>query len=121
LPSAFEMNGSESFVKPRQRASSKQELIISGEETMKRLVLTLGALVILSIPTVPAMATQQQCPLGYTLSTIFFRPEGFPGEGAFPLSVAADINGDGLVCIQDHDQTVSSDKGFKFNVRDNSI
>ena len=92
---------------------------------MKRIVLTLGALVILSIPTVPAMATQQQCPDGYTLSTIFFRPEGFPGQGAFPPSVAVDINGDGRVCVQDHDpdhdQTFSHDKGFKFNVRDNSI
>jgi hypothetical protein len=86
---------------------------------MKRIVLTLGALVILSIPTVPAMATQQQCPVRYTLSTIFFRPEGFPGKGAFPPSVAADSNGDGLVCV--HDQTISYDKGFKFNVRDNSI
>ena len=90
-------------------------------EAMKRIVLTLGALVILSIPTVPAMATQQQCPDGYTLSTIFFRPEGFPGQGAFPPSVAVDINGDGLVCGQDHDQTSSHDNGFKFNVRDNSI
>jgi hypothetical protein len=90
-------------------------------EAMKRIVLTLGALGILSIPTVPAMATQQQCPDGYTLSTIYFRPDDFPGQGAFPPSVAADVNGDGLVCIQDHDHTFSYDKGFRFDVRDNSI